>query len=124
MQSSESRLSSFYDQAENTQDEKKNFRGRKPVKDKAYIEERTRTIKEYEKQLEDHTEGIKKMSEEAFKKLYIKCSALKTRVKKRREQMFMNQDKEQFGKQFKLLCEIITNHLDGEARNDVMDALT
>ena len=64
------------------------------------------------------------MSEEQFKKLDIKCSALKTRVKKRREQMFMNQDKEQFSKQFKLLCEIITNHLDGDSRNDVMDVLT
>ena len=64
------------------------------------------------------------MSESEYKKLDIKCSALKTRVKRRREQMFINKDKKQFSQQFKLLCEIITQHLDGEGINKVMDALT
>ena len=78
--------SSIYSQISNTH--KKNSRGRKPVQDIQYIENSIKTIEKYELQLADSRDGNKLMSKKDYDALYTKCSALKSRVKKRQEQMW------------------------------------
>ena len=51
----------------------------------------------------------KNMSEKELKDLYSKYSALKTRVKKRQEQVWQKQSNNSFEKKFKNLCQIIAD---------------
>ena len=93
---------------------KKNNRGRRPIKDKEYIEQSLETLQMYEDQIEaakrvSTNSRKKKMSDKELKDLYCKYSALKTRVKKRQEQVWQKQSVDSFNKKFKNLCEIITD---------------
>ena len=63
----------------------KSKRGRKPVKDEIYIKESFKKISEWEAQLE---KGKDTMDKDEYNKLYCKMSALKSRVKRKQEQMW------------------------------------
>ena len=68
---------------------KVNKRGRKPKGDQLYIEESIRQIALYEQELDQQEDG-KPLGEicKRKSKLYAKMSALKSRVKRKQEQMF------------------------------------
>lgn len=63
----------------------KSKRGRKPVKDEIYIRESFKKISDWEAELD---KGKNEMKKEDYNKLYCKMSALKSRVKRKQEQMW------------------------------------
>ena len=63
----------------------KSKRGRKPIKDDKYITESMIQIEKYEQEMKDKQDT---MSETEYKRLYSKMSALKSRVKRKREAMW------------------------------------
>ena len=63
----------------------KSKRGRKPIKDDKYITESMIQIEKYEQEMKDKQDT---MSEAEYKRLYSKMSALKSRVKRKREAMW------------------------------------
>ena len=82
----------------------KSKRGRKPIKDDKYITESMIQIEKYEQEMKDKQDT---MSETEYKRLYSKMSALKSRVKRKREAMWQKQSLSDFNTKFDSLAKII-----------------
>ena len=108
----------------------KGRRGRKPKGDEIYIKESIRQIAIYEQELDaqDNEHGSSKNgggdaacyddSSKRKSKLYAKMSALKSRVKRKQEQMFQRQSVNEFNNRFKKLAKIIADELTCSCRDN------
>ena len=78
-------------------------------------------------QIEEYEREIAKMDKEnkveERKKLYCKMSALKARVKRRREAMWQSQTQSNFNTQFNKLANIIADCLEMAERDTVVNGL-
>ena len=95
----------------------KNKRGRKPIKDDKYITESMIQIEKYEQEMKDKQDT---MSETEYKRLYSKMSALKSRVKRKREAMWQKQSLSDFNTKFDSLAKIIFEEIDINCRDEIM----
>ena len=95
----------------------KSKRGRKPIKDDKYITESMIQIEKYEQEMKDKQDT---MSDAEYKRLYSKMSALKSRVKRKREAMWQKQSLSDFNSKFVKLATIIFEEIDINCRDDIM----
>ena len=94
--------------------------GRKPTKDRIYIEKSIKQIEMYKEQLIKLDEEDRV---EERKKLYSKMSALQARVKRRREQIWQANTQKNFDTQFNKLVHIIADCLDYADREVICQAM-
>ena len=64
------------------------------------------------------------MSEKDRQKLYCKMSALKSRVKRKREQMWQKQSADDFNSKFERLCEIVAEELNCTCRDTLINCIS
>ena len=77
-------------------------------------------IEKYEQEMKDKQDT---MSEADYKKLYSKMSALKSRVKRKREAMWQKQSLNDFNTKFMKLATIIFEEIDNNCRDEIMMGL-